>query len=352
MIKKKKLNSKQLVIYCRQMGDLLGADVPLRESLSIVADGFDGAQRKTIKKVLDKVNVGESLSMAMEKQSRAFGSGLVRIVHLGEKSDRLAEVLKLYAKGGANIEASFEEAFRNMMEKLFYIMAVLVVAVTIGSVLMIFVIPQFESLFNEMGSELPQLTQYFVYFSHWLHDWWWLAIGSLILTVGLFSYAFNHVGRIRSFLFGIIFYVPGIRKLINEWNTARFAQLMAILIKFGESVPSALEASADSIDVAGYKSKITQLREDVLAGESLYQSMQKQDLFTRQTRQAVRICERVNQLSEAFEDLARFSESRLKQLSKEIGESLTSIGFLLTGTLVGTLVMAMYLPIFKLAAVF
>jgi type IV pilus assembly protein PilC len=270
------------------------------------------------------------------------------LVSAGEQSgtlDRLLDKIATYLEKMEAIKSKIKSA-------MFYPTAVLVVAVVVVSLLMIFVIPQFESLFNSFGTDLPTLTQLMVDTSEFFQAYWWVVFGSVIITVVVLSWLYRRSPKMQYTLDRILLKFPVIGVVLKKATIARFSRTLATMFGAGVPLVDALESVAGATGNRVYQNGVMDIRAQVSTGRPLEASMANTNLFPNMVLQMVSTGEESGELELMLDKVAEFYEREVDDAVEAMSSLIEPFMIVILGGIVGTIVVAMYLPIFKMAAVF
>jgi type IV pilus assembly protein PilC len=345
---KKKIKSGDIAVFSRQLATMMAAGVPLVQAFDIVGRGHDNpSMQDLILSVKTDVESGTALTEALSKHPRYFDELFCHLVAAGEHAgvlDVLLDKIATYKEKTESLKGKIKKA-------LFYPAAVIVVALVVTAVIMLFVIPQFKSLFASFGADLPAFTLLVISISDFMRDWWWgivIAIGAAVYAVGNLwkrSAKFRHLvdrGTLK---------IPVIGPIMNKASIARFARTLSTMFAAGVPLVEGLESVAGATGNAVYSEAVMQMREEVATGQSLQLSMRQRNLFPHMVIQMTAIGEESGALDEMLGKVADFYEEQVDNAVDSLSSLLEPLIMVVIGTLVGGLVVAMYLPIFKMAAV-
>ncbi len=344
----KGISPKDIAIFTRQLATMMGAGVPLVQAFEIVGRGHENpAMQDLIMAVKANVEAGSGLAESLAKHPRYFDELVCNLVAAGEQSGTLETLLVKIATYKEKVEA-----IKGKIKKaLFYPAAVIVFAFIITSILMIFVIPQFAELFKGFGADLPALTQMVIRISEVFVAYWWLIFG----TAGGAVYAVMQVKR-RSKSFNdtldrVVLKIPIIGPIINKATIARFARTLSTMFAAGmplvESMTTVAQASGNIV----YETKIMRMRDEVSTGNQLNVSMKESGLFPNMVVQMVAIGEESGAVDAMLAKVADFYEEEVDNAVDGLTSLLEPIIMAFLGVVIGGLVIAMYLPIFKMGSV-
>ncbi|MGM0593531.1 MAG: type II secretion system F family protein [Pseudomonadota bacterium] len=346
--KGKKIVPKDIAIFSRQIATMMSSGVPLVQSFEIMAKGAENPNlRNLINNVKGDIEGGATLAEAFQKHPKYFDDLTCSLVHAGEQAGILESLLDKIATYKEKTEA-----LKSKIKKaLFYPIAVIVVAFIITAILLIFVIPQFKELFSGFGADLPALTMLVIQLSEFFQAYWYLIFGG----IGLFFYGFNEAKkRSKRFSDGLQRFslkIPIIGDILNKAAVARFARTLATMFAAGVPLVEAMDSVAGAVGNAKYRDAVLQMRDDVSTGTSLTASMDQLQIFPNMVVQMASIGEEAGSLDQMLNKVADFYEQEVDDAVDALSSLLEPLIMAVLGVLVGGLVIAMYLPIFKMGSV-
>jgi type IV pilus assembly protein PilC len=347
-VKGGKPNPGDIAVFSRQLATMLAAGIPLVQAFEIVGAGHEKpAMQRLILDVKAEVEGGTSLHEALGKHPLYFDDLYVNLVEAGEQAGALESLLDKIATYKEKTEA----LKKKVKKALFYPAAVLVVAVLVTVVLLVFVIPQFESLYKGFGADLPAFTQFVINVSKLVqHDG--LFIGAVIGGAFWAFFYFKKRSRaMREFLDRAILRVPIIGPILNKAAIARYARTLSTMFAAGVPLVEALDSVAGATGNIVYENAVLKMRDEVSTGQRLQRAMENTSLFPNMVNQMIAVGEESGSLDEMSGKVAAFYEQEVDNAVDAMSSLLEPLIMLVLGVLVGGLVIAMYLPIFKLASV-
>ena len=343
-----KVNPGDIAIFARQLATMLAAGIPLVQAFEIVGNGNDKpAMQKLILDVKAEVEGGTSLHEALGKHPLYFDDLFTNLVEAGEQAGALETLLDKIATYKEKTEA----LKKKVKKALFYPAAVMVVAVLVTVVLLVFVIPQFEALYKGFGANLPAFTQFVIHISQIVkQDGFFIAmvVGALFWT---FFYFKKRSKAMRNFLDRVVLKLPVIGPILNKAAIARYARTLSTMFAAGVPLVEALESVAGATGNSVYENAVLKMRDEVSTGQRLQRSMENTGLFPNMVNQMIAVGEESGSLDEMSGKVATFYEAEVDNAVDAMSSLLEPLIMLVLGVLVGGLVIAMYLPIFKLASV-
>ncbi len=343
-----KVNPGDVAVFSRQLATMLAAGIPLVQAFEIVGAGHEKpAMQKLILDVKADVESGTSLHEALGKHPLYFDDLYVNLVEAGEQAGALESLLDKVATYKEKTEA----LKKKVKKALFYPAAVLVVAVIVTIVLLVFVIPQFEALYKGFGANLPAFTQFVIHISQIVqHDGLFIAMvtGGLVWA---FIYFKKRSRAMREFLDRLVLKLPIIGPILNKAAIARYARTLSTMFAAGVPLVEALDSVAGATGNIVYENAVKKMRDEVATGQRLQRSMENTGLFPNMVNQMIAVGEESGSLDEMSGKVATFYEAEVDNAVDAMSSLLEPLIMLVLGVLVGGLVIAMYLPIFKLGAV-
>jgi type IV pilus assembly protein PilC len=343
-----KPNAGDIAVFARQLATMLGAGIPMVQAFEIVANGNDKpSMQKLILDIKSDVEGGTSLHESLAKHPLYFDDLFVNLVEAGEQAGALETLLDKVATYKEKTEA----LKKKVKKALFYPAAVLVVAVVVTVVLLIFVIPEFESLYKGFGADLPAFTQFVIGISRALQN---NGIFMLMILVGAFWTFFYFKKRsraMREFLDRAVLKVPVIGPILQKAAIARYARTLSTMFSAGVPLVEALESVAGATGNIVYENAVLKMRDEVATGQRLQRSMEQTGLFPNMVNQMIAVGEESGSLDEMSGKVATFYEAEVDNAVDAMSSLLEPMIMVILGVVVGGLVIAMYLPIFKLGSV-
>jgi len=296
-----------------------------------------------------KTNIegGSSLAESMAKFPVQFDELYRNLVKAGESAGVLDTVLDTIATYKENIEA-----IKGKIKKaMFYPAMVFAVAILVSAILLIFVVPQFEAVFANFGAQLPAFTQMIVNMSRFLTTYWFLVLLWIVGVVAALIFAYKRSPRFAHFLARAVLKLPVVGLILRQSAIARFARTLGVTFAAGVPLVEALDSVAGATGSPVYNDAVKRIREDVAVGHQLQLAMRQTNIFPNMVVQMVAIGEESGALDKMLFKVAEFYEQEVNNAVDALSSLLEPFIMIIIGTLVGGLVVGMYLPIFKLAAV-
>ena len=343
-----KITTGDIAIFSRQLSTMLAAGIPLVQAFEIVGNGHENAaMQKLILSIKADVEGGSALAEALAKQPLYFDDLFVNLVEAGEQAGALETLLDKIATYKEKTEA----IKKKIKKALTYPAAVLVVAFIVTTILLIFVIPSFEDLFKGFGADLPTFTRMVIDLSAFVRSQG--VILALIIggVIGAFLYFKKRSRAFRHFLDRIMLKVPVIGPIMQKASIARYARTLSTMFAAGVPLVEAMDSVAGATGNIVYEQGVLAIRDEVATGQRLQQAMENTDLFPNMVNQMIAVGEESGSLDDMSAKVADFYEEDVDNAVDNLSSLLEPMIMAILGVLVGGLVVAMYLPIFKLGAV-
>ncbi len=343
-----KIETADIAIFSRQLATMLAAGIPLVQAFEIVGNGHENAaMQKLILGIKADVEGGSALAEALAKQPLYFDDLFVNLVEAGEQAGALETLLDKIATYKEKTEA----IKKKIKKALTYPAAVLVVAFIVTTILLIFVIPSFEDLFQGFGADLPGFTRMVIDLSLFVRTNGLYIVMVVGAIIGTFFYFKKRSRPFRHFLDRMMLKVPVIGPILQKASIARYARTLSTMFAAGVPLVEALESVAGATGNIVYETGVLQMRDEVATGQRLQQSMENTDLFPNMVIQMIAVGEESGSLDQMSAKVADFYEEDVDNAVDNLSALLEPMIMAILGVLVGGLVVAMYLPIFKLGAV-
>jgi type IV pilus assembly protein PilC len=345
---KKKIGPADISVFTRQLATMMAAGVPLVQAFDIVGRGHDNpSMQELLLAIKTDIESGTTMAAALRKYPLYFDDLVCNLVAAGEQAgvlDVLLDKIATYKEKTESIKGKIKKA-------MFYPAAVIVVAILVTVIIMLFVIPQFKELFSSFGADLPAFTLLVIAISDFMREFWW----AMALAIGILGYALAAVyKRSKAFRDGIdrvALKLPVIGPILHKAAIARFARTLSTMFAAGVPLTDALGSVSGATGNAVYAEAVSTMREEVATGQSLQLAMRQRSLFPHMVIQMTAIGEESGALDAMLAKVADFYEEQVDNAVDSLSSLLEPLIMVVIGGLVGSLVIAMYLPIFKLAAV-
>ncbi|MBN5089132.1 type II secretion system F family protein [Stenotrophomonas maltophilia] len=344
----KPVNAKDIAFFSRQMATMMKSGVPIVSALEIIGSGHKNPRmKKMVDDIRTDIEGGSSLHEAISRHPVQFDELYRNLVRAGESAGVLETVLDTIASYKENIEA-----LKGKIKKaLFYPAMVLVVAFLVSTVLLVWVVPQFEEVFKNFGADLPAFTQMVVNLSRFMVSWWWLMAIVMIGSVVAIAMTYRRSEKLQHTVDRLVLKVPVIGQIMHNSAIARFARTTAVTFKAGVPLVEALGIVAGATGNKVYGEAVLRMRDDVSVGYPVNMAMKQLNLFPHMVIQMTGIGEEAGALDAMLFKVAEYYEQEVNNAVDALSSLLEPMIMVFIGTIVGGLVIAMYLPIFKLGAV-
>ena len=337
-----------IAIFARQIATMMKAGVPLVQSFEIIGQGNDKvSMQKLILGIKTEVEGGVSLAEALTKYPLYFDQLFINLVNAGEQSGALETMLDKLATYKEKTEALKAK----VKKALFYPIAVLVVAFIVSVILLVFVVPKFQELFDSFGADLPGLTQFVIHLSEFMQSYWYMIAGGIGGAVYAFLRVLKTSPKLQETVDRIALKAPVIGEIATKSAIARFSRTLETMSAAGVPLVEAMESVAGATGNIIYHDASLRIRDEVSQGTQLQTSMRNTGLFPNMAIQMISIGEEAGALDAMLANVADFYENEVDNAVDALTSLLEPIIMSVLGVMVGGLIVAMYLPIFKLGAV-
>ncbi|WP_374403277.1 type II secretion system F family protein [Niveibacterium sp.] len=343
-----KVTDKDVALFTRQLATMLRSGVPLLQTFDIAIKGASNpALARLLNEIRADIETGAGLANAFRKRPVYFDSLYANLVAAGEQSgalDALLDRLATYKEKILAIKSKIKGA-------LFYPISVVAVAFGVVAVMMLFVIPQFKAVFTSFGAELPAPTLLIMGMSDFFIAYWYIVFGSIAGTIIGLSFAYKRSPQMQFSMDRLILQVPVIGDIIRKATVARWTRTLSTMFAAGVPLVEALDSVGGAAGNRVYELATRQIQNEVSTGTSLTVSMQNTNVFPTMVIQMVSIGEESGQLDSMLGKVADFFEREVDDAVDALSQLLEPLIIVFLGTVVGGIVVAMYLPIFKLGSV-
>ena len=345
---RKKIVPKDISIFSRQLATMMSSGVPLVQSFEIVGRGHENpSMQDLILTVKADVEAGNTLADSLAKHPLYFDELYVNLVRAGEAAGILEALLDKIATYKEKVEAIKAK----IKKALFYPAAVMVMAFIVTAVLMIFVIPQFAALFADFGADLPAMTLMVVSMSNFFVEFWYLIFGSVFGGVYLIMQLNRRVPAFRHFIQRASLKMPVFGDILVKATIARFARTLGTMFAAGVPLVEAMDSVAGAAGNIVYSEAIYKMRDEIATGTQLQVSMRETNLFPNMVVQMVAIGEESGSIDHMLGKVADFYEEEVDNAVDAMSSLMEPLIMAVLGVLIGGMVIAMYLPIFKMGQV-
>jgi type IV pilus assembly protein PilC len=337
-----------IAVFSRQLATMMSAGIPMVQAFEIVGNGHEKpSMQKLILDIKANIEGGSTLHESLAKFPLYFDDLFVNLVEAGEQAGALESLLDKIATYKEKTEA----LKKKIKKALFYPTAVLAVAIIVSAVLLIFVIPQFEALFKGFGADLPAFTQMVVNLSRWMTSSGWMLIFIIGIPVWAFLYFHKRSRNMRRFLDRAFLKFPIIGPILVKAAIARFTRTLATMFTAGVPLVEAMQSVAGATGNIVYEEATLRIKDEVATGQRLQRAMENTGLFPNMVIQMIAVGEESGSLDTMSGKVAEFYEAEVDNAVDSMSSLMEPIIMAVLGVLVGGMVIAMYLPIFKLGSV-
>jgi type IV pilus assembly protein PilC len=346
--RRKSIKPKDITIFSRQLATMMSSGVPLVQAFEIVGRGHENQNMQDlILAIKADVEAGGTLTEAFRKRPLQFNDLYCNLIEAGEHAGILEGILHKIA----NYMEKTEALKSKIKAALFYPTAVIVVAFIIVTILMIFVIPQFQSLFEGFGAQLPAMTQFVVTLSKWFQKFWWLLAGSIVGVVMGFMEIRKRSRAFGQFLDRLSLKIPIIGMILEKSAIARYARTLETMFAAGTPLVEAMNSVAGACGNIVFYNACIKIRDEIATGTQLQAAMRNVGLFPNMVIQMVAIGEESGAIDTMLGKVADWYEQEVDDAVEALTSLLEPMIMAFLGVVIGGLVIAMYLPIFKMGAV-
>jgi type IV pilus assembly protein PilC len=343
-----KVSNEDIAVFSRQLATMMSAGIPMVQAFEIIGNGHEKpAMQKLVLDVKANIEGGSTLHESLAKFPLYFDNLFVNLVEAGEQAGALEALLDKIATYKEKTEA----LKKKIKKALFYPIAVLVVAVIVSIILLVFVIPQFESLFKGFGADLPAFTQMVVNLSRFVqHQGWWVG---LMIGGGFwaFFYFLKRSRPMQLVMDRLMLKFPIIGPILVKAAIARFARTLSTMFAAGVPLVEAMGSVAGATGNIVYEQAVLRMKDEVATGQRLQRAMENTGLFPNMVNQMIAVGEESGALDTMSGKVAEFYEQEVDNAVDSMSSLLEPMIMAILGVLVGGMVIAMYLPIFKLGSV-
>ena len=342
------VSDKDITLFTRQLATMMKAGVPLLQSFDIVGKGHSNpAVAKLLLDIKSDVETGSSMSTAFRRYPLYFDALFCNLINAGEQAgilDTLLDRLATYKEKIQAIKSKIKSA-------LFYPISIIIVAFIIVAVIMIFVIPAFKELFDGFGADLPAPTLIVMAISDVFVQWWWAIFGSIGGGIWFFFYTWKRSLSMQATMDRLILMIPVFGPLVRKATIARWSRTLATMFSAGVPLVEALDSVAGAAGNRVYYDATKKIQSEISTGTSLTVAMQNTNVFPNMVLQMTAIGEESGALDSMLSKVADFFEAEVDDAVDALASLMEPVIMVVLGTLIGGLVVAMYLPIFKMGSV-
>jgi len=336
-----KITARDITLFSRQLATMIKAGVPVVQAFSISIEGQTKASmRNLLIDLRDQISAGTPVAQALRRHPKVFDELFCSLVEAGENSGTLETMLERVA-----IYKERMETLKNKIKKALYF---LLIGMGVSALLLIKVVPEFEKMFTGFGAELPAFTQLVVNMSRFMQEWWYLVLGAMVAAVYVILIIKKRSPAFELRLSHLGLRLPVIGQLLHKSAVARFARTLSTSFAAGVTLVDSLESAGKASGSLVYNRHVQQVREDVSTGQQLNFAMRNGRLFPTMVNQMVAIGEESGALDTMLAKVADFYEEEVEAMVDNMTSLLEPMVIVVLGVIVGSLVIAMYLPIFQM----
>ena len=339
------IKAMDIAMVTRQIATMLAAGVPLVTTIEMLGRGHEKQKmRELLSTILSEIQSGIPLSDSLRPHRRYFDELYVDLVAAGEHSGSLDAVFDRIA----TYREKAEQLKSKIKKAMFYPAAVVVVAILVTTLLLLFVVPQFEEIFKGFGAELPAFTQFIIGISRFLQSSWYIFFAAIVASIWLFVRAHRNSQVVRDRVDEFVLRIPVIGNILHKAAMARFSRTLATTFAAGVPLIDGMESAAGASGNAVYRKALLKVRQEVMAGMQMNVAMRTTGLFPDMLIQMVMIGEESGSLDNMLNKVANIYEMQVDDAVDGLSSLIEPIMMVVIGTLVGGLIVGMYLPIFQM----
>lgn len=343
-----KIKPVDIATLSRQISTMLGAGVPLVQSIELLAQSHDKiAMRKLLAKICEDLSAGTPFNQALRKHPMYFDKLYCDLVGAGEVSGALEQIYDQIATYKEKAESLKSKIKKAMM----YPTVVVCIAIVVTCILLLYVVPQFEGIFQGFGAELPAFTKFVVGISRGLQEWWYIVLPIIVAAAWTFMFFYKRNPEFHDNVDMTTLKIPAVGPILEKGALARFASTLATTFAAGIPLVDALVSAAGAAGNAKYTRAIMEIRQDVMGGMQLNTAMRATQIFPPMMNQMVMIGEEAGSLDSMLNKVASIYQQEVDDAVDGLSSMLEPLIMVVLGVLIGGLVIAMYLPIFSMGSV-
>lgn len=344
----KKIKPLDIAFFSRQMATMMKAGVPLLQSFDIIIEGAENPNmRKLIEDVKAEVAAGNTFASALRQQPKYFDDLYCSLVDAGEQAGALEALLDRVATYKEKTEALKAKIKKAMT----YPIMVMLMAFVVSGIMLLYVVPKFQDIFSGFGAELPAFTLMVIGLSKFVQEWWLIIIGAMAVGIFLFRRSYKASQGLRDKVDRGLLKIPVIGPLLYKSAVARFARTLSTTFAAGVPLVEALDSVAGAAGNVVFREAVNKVKQDVSTGMQLNFSMRSTGIFPSLAIQMTAIGEESGALDAMLDKVASYYESEVDNMVDNLTSLMEPLIMAVLGVIVGGLVIAMYLPIFKLGSV-
>jgi type IV pilus assembly protein PilC len=343
-----KIKPRDIMLFARQMATMIRAGVPVLQAFQVVAESLKKpAMSALVQELMNDVSAGSSFSDALKRHPEHFDRLFSNLVEAGEQSGSLDKMLDRVA----TYKEKIEQLKGRVKKALWYPAAVIAVGIGVTALLLIKVVPQFESLFQGFGAELPAMTRMTIAMSEFAQAYWWWFVGGVAAFIFFIRNGMKKSEKFAYRMHAFALKIPVLGEILDKSAVARYSRTLATTFGAGVPLVEALDTAAGATGNKVYERAVEQIREDVATGQQLNFAMRMTEQFPALAVQMVGIGEESGSLDAMLNRVADYYEEEVDNMVDTLTSLLEPFIIVVLGVLVGGLVISMYLPIFELGSV-
>lgn len=347
--RKKKIKPKDILLFTRYISTMLTAGLPIVQALDIISKDQDNPSvQEMIINIKNNIAGGKTLAESFKMYPQHFNDLYCNLISSGEKSGTLEKILKRLG----NYMERTETLKRKVKKALVYPAAIMTVALVVSLILLVFVVPQFQKMFATFGAQLPFFTRMIVNLSNFLRSYWWLIVGGTAFTVWALKKYINQSEPAKYMIDRYALKVYIIGAVMQKSTIARFARTLATTLEAGMPIVDSMKSMALVMGNRIYSKAVLDVCNEVVNGKQLSVAMASTKLFPNMAIQMIAVGEASGSLSEMLNKVADYYEEEVNAIVDNLSSLLEPVIMVVLGVIVGTFVVAMYLPIFKIGSLF
>lgn len=346
---KKKIKVKDIQLFTRYLSTMLSAGLPIIQALELVsADQDNKSLQELLVSIKNDIASGKSLSETFGRYPKYFNGLYTNLIKAGETSGTLDKILSRLAM----YMEKTETIKRKIKKAMIYPIAILTVAFGVSLILLLFVVPQFQKMFASFGAQLPYFTMMVVHMSNFVRGYWWIILGALLIAFFTFRHMVRTKPEFRNGVDRFILRIYIIGPVLRKGIIARFTRTLSTTIEAGMPIVESMTAMAPIMGNNLYTQGVMQIAQDLMSGNALSVSMKKTDLFPNMVIQMIGVGEASGRLPDMLNKIADYYEEEVNAVVDNLSSLLEPLIMIILGVVIGTFIVAMYLPIFKIGSIF
>lgn len=344
----KKIKPKDILLFTRFLSTMLSAGLPILQVLDVIArDQENPTMKAMLLQIKSNISSGKTLAESFREYPKYFGHMYCSLIATGEKSGTLDKIL---IRLGNYLEKT-EGIKRKIKKAMIYPAVIVFVSFVVSCILLMFVVPQFETIFKSFGAQLPFFTRVIVNLSAFLRSYWWVMLGGIVLLISLFRYYLRTSEAFAERIDKYKLKIPIVGTLVEKGIIARFTRTLAITMESGMPIVEAMKSMADIMDNRIYRKATLKICNDVVNGYQLNVAMQTSKLFPNMAIQMIAIGEAAGSLGDMLNKVADYYEEDVNYMVDNLSSLMEPMIMVFLGLIIGSFVVAMYLPIFKIGSI-